>query len=172
MKELFPYKSKEMKAKKQLIVLMVSLAVTAFSTYRMKYNVGRYSPERYVHAILIGLAAFLVLYMTYKTVIKRFSKNTIDQKKYARLFDLESSFVTGEVEFYFTLEEPKYIAFSILDVNMNEIKLVKEGDFKKGGHIVRFDSFELPTGGYFYCLTTDNQKTMKKMVIQHDKVTA
>ncbi len=161
-----------MSKKTQVLLLTVSLLITAFSTYRMKYNVGRYSPERYVHATLIGLSAFLVLYLFYKLVIKRFSKDSIDPANYARLFDLERSFITGEVEFYFTVEQAKAIKFSILDPAMNEILVVKEGEVKSGGHLVRFDTSKLPNGGYFYCLETDNQKTMKKIVVQHDKVTA
>ncbi len=161
-----------MKKRTQLILLAVSLAVSSFSAYRMANYVGRFSVERYVHAILIGLSAALILYMFYKNVIKRFSKGHVDHKKYAKLFELEHAVVTGELEFYFTIEDPKDIRFSILSKDMQLLEVVKEGPVSRGGHIVRYETTKLEDGIYFYCLETDNQKTMKRMRVQHVKVTA
>lgn len=161
-----------MKKRTQLILLAVSLAVSTFSAYRMANHVSRYGIERYVHAILIGLSAALILYMFYKNVIKRFSKGHLDQKKYAKLFELEHTVVTGELEFYFTTEDAKDIRFSILSRDMQLLEVVKEGPVSSGGHIVRYGTDKLEDGIYFYCLETDNQKTMKRMRVQHVKVTA
>jgi hypothetical protein len=48
--------------------------------------------------------------------------------------------------------------------------VLKEAEMKSGGHIIRFDSSQLANGIYFYCLETDNQKTLKKMKVFHDKL--
>lgn len=160
-----------MKKSTQLILLAVSLAVSSFSAYRMANHVSRYGYERYVHVILIGCSAVLILYMLYTSIIKRFSKDHIDHQKYAKLFELENTVVTGELEFYFTIEDAKEVKFSILSKEMQLLEVVKEGHFASGGHIVRYTTDKLEDGVYFYCLETDNQKTMKRMRVQHVKLT-
>lgn len=160
-----------MTKRQQLILLLASLAISTVSVIRMTYYVSRRSPERYVHGIMIGLSFSLILYLLYKTFIKRMSKGTIDQTKYARLFELEYATSTGIVEFYFTIEEPKKVKFSILTQGLEEMEVLKDESVKSGGHIVRFDSMKLQNGTYFYCLETENQKTMKRLRIQHDKLT-
>jgi hypothetical protein len=160
-----------MKRKQQIILLTVSMVISAFSVIRMTYFVSRRSPERYVHGILIGLTACLIIYTLYKSFIKRMSKGNFDQTKFAKLFELENPYPTGEIEFYFTIEEPKSVKFSILTKGLEEIHVLKDEAVKSGGHIVRFDSSILENGVYFYCLETENQKTMKRVHIQHDKLT-
>lgn len=150
----------------------LSLALSLLIMYRVNFAKNVRSWESYALAIAIALAAFAMLYIAYKELIKRFSRTSIDPKSFARLFDIEAKSVTGEVEFYFTIEETKEVNFSILDKQMQPLIEVVNKPFSSGGHIVRFDTAQVPSGVYFYCLHTDNQKTMKKIIIQHDNLTA
>lgn len=159
-------------SKKAIISLIsLSLIISILVLYRVNYVKGIRSWESNLLAILIGLAAISMLYIAYKELIKRFSRSKIDQADYAKLYDLENTNVSGQVEFYFTIEQPKEVVFTILNQNMDELEVLVSGSFKQGGHIVRYDTNKLETGIYFYCLTTPNQKTMKKIKVQHVKLT-
>jgi hypothetical protein len=160
-----------MTKRNQLIVLLISLLASSFSIYQLTYNVSRRSPMRYAYAIAIGLSACLILYLLYKNFIQRMNKGAINHADYAKLYELNNTEVTGELEFYFTLEDAKEVKFSILNQDLSENTVVKNELFKSGGHIVRFNTAELENGIYFYCLETNKQKTMKRMKVQHDKLT-
>lgn len=160
-----------MKKKSLLTLVGLSLVITSLILFRVNFVKGIRSWESKVLGTLIALAAVMMLYVAYKAVIKRFSKGTLKKEDYARLFDLENKVQNSEVEFYFTIEQPKKVVFSILNEKMEAVKVVQDKEFPSGGHIVRFDVKELSNGVYFYCLETDNQKTMKKMVVQHDNLT-
>ena len=159
-----------MTKRNQLIVLLISLLISSFAIYQMG-SVARRSSMRYVYAIAIGLSACLILYLLYKNFIQRLNKGAINHAEYVKLFELENTLVTGELEFYFTTEDPKDVKFSILNQDLSEKMILREELFKTGGHIVRFDTSQLENGIYFYCLETNNQKTMKRMKVQHDKLT-
>ncbi len=121
---------------------------------------------------LVVSLAVLVLVIAYRKLLRYLGKGAPVKEHYAVLYGLERPHVTGEVEFYFTLEKPRGIIFSILDNAMNEIRVIADQDYASGGHILRFDTKALENGIYFYCLRSDNQKTMKRMVVQHDNMTA
>jgi len=160
-----------MKKKSLLALVGLSLLITLLILFRVNFVKGIRSWESKVLGTLIALAAIAMLYIAYKSVIKRFSKGALKKEDYALLFDLENKTQKGEVEFYFTIEKDKKVVFSILNEKMEAIKVVRDKTFPSGGHIVRFDVKELDNGVYFYCLETDNQKTMKKMFVQHDNLT-
>lgn len=160
-----------MKKKSLLTLVVLSLVITSLILFRVNFVKGIRSWESKVLGTLIALAAIMMLYVAYKAVIKRFSKGTLKKEDYALLFDLESKVQNNEVEFYFTIEQTKKVVFSILNEKMETVKIIQDKEFPSGGHIVRLDVKELDNGVYFYCLETDNQKTMKKMVVQHDNLT-
>lgn len=160
-----------MKKRTILTLVGLSLIITILILFRVNFVKGIRSWESKVLGTLIGLAAIAMLYITYKSIIRRFSRGALKKEDYALLFDLESKAQSGEVEFYFTIEQNRKVVFSILNAKMEAIKVLQDKEFPSGGHIVRFDSKDLDSGTYFYCLETDNQKTMKKMFIQHDNLT-
>lgn len=159
-----------MKKRTLLTLIGLSLTITLLVLFRVNFVKGIRSWESKVLGTLIALAAIMMLYIAYKSVIKRFSKGVLKKEDYALLFDLENRTQNGEVEFYFTIEQKRKVVFSILNVKMEPIKVLHDKEFPSGGHIVRFDSKDLEDGAYFYCLETDNQKTMKKMFVQHDNL--
>ncbi|MDR0801842.1 hypothetical protein [Fluviicola sp.] len=160
-----------MKKKTLLSLTGLSLFITVLVLYRVNFVKGIRSWESKLLATLIVMAAVVMLYIAYKSIIRRFSKGSLKKEDYALLFDLENKEQSGEMEFYFTIEKPKNVVFSILNAKMETIEVLQDKEFALGGHIIRFDTNALGNGVYFYCLQTDNQKTMKKMHVQHDKMT-
>jgi hypothetical protein len=161
-----------MKKKAIITLLSLSLILSVLILIRINFIKGIRTWESHVFGVLIVIVAVALLVVAYRTLLKRLQKGKVDQKKYALLFDLENNRVSGEVEFYFTVEENKPVRFVILDSNMQEIKEVVSKNFDKGGHIVRFDVSTLTPGVYFYSIVTDNQRSMKKIFVQHDNLTA
>lgn len=159
-----------MKNKSAIIAIVISLCIGTIAFIRLSYVKKVLSWETKVWGTLIALSAVMMLYIAYKLVIKRFSRGALKKEDYALLFDLENKAQSGEMEFYFTIEQERRVVFSILNAKMEPVKVLQDKEFPSGGHIVRFDSTQLENGFYFYCLETDNQKTMKKMLVQHDNL--
>lgn len=109
----------------------------------------------------------LVLFIIARKVKARVLRGTPDLTKYCVLYPLENELVSGEIEIYFTCEELKYVSIVVLDSGLEEVFKIVEKEFSSGGNIVRFDTSIISNGHYFYCLQTDNQKTMKKMVVNN-----
>jgi hypothetical protein len=112
----------------------------------------------------ITIITVILLYMR---VISKEKGKLITQKKYCVLYSFEENVQQGNLEFYFTNEEMKQVSFELLSEKEEFIELIKEGQFKPGGHIIRFDSTKIKNGVYFYQLRTDNQIIKKKMVVDN-----
>lgn len=160
-----------MKKKTSIILVLISLVVMSVSYYLIRFVVRDRSMEATALAILFTLMGVMVLYIAYRELLKRFGKGSPVKEDYAVLFGLEKPKITGEVEFYFTMNQPKHIVFTILDQQMQPVQVIADQDYQSGGHILRFNTESLDNGVYFYCLESENQKTMKRMFIQHDKMT-
>jgi hypothetical protein len=112
--------------------------------------------------------ALILIYIAYKKLLAYLGKGTPSPNDYCVLYSLEIEPAKGELEFYFTSAVPRSVKIEILNDDLSLNTLIIEKEFSDGGHIIRFDSNTLPNGNYFYCLRTDNQKTMKKMRVQND----
>ncbi len=117
--------------------------------------------------ILIVLSITTLAILFYRRLLMRLNRDNMNTADYCVLYPLESQTVKGEVEIYFTAEQPREAKITLLDTDMNEVQVIKEGKFTSGGNIVRFDTTKVSNGNYFYALVTDNQKTSKKMRIQN-----
>jgi hypothetical protein len=111
-------------------------------------------------AVLIGM-------IIYKRVLGKMRQGEVSLNDYCVLYSLERNEQTGELEFYFTNEQPKHVVFEILSEAEEVLHTLTDQEYKKGGHIIRFDSKELANGTYFYQLRTSNQQTKKRMVINN-----
>lgn len=127
-----------------------------------------YSISKVLIGILFVSLILLVLYILYKKVIAHLGKGSPVLNDYCVLYNLEKSPVVGEMEIYFTTKFPKTVTIEILNADMSLYTTVVEKEYMEGGHIIRFDSTKLPNGNYFYGLRTENQKTVKKIVVQND----
>lgn len=154
-----------------IILVLTSLVVMSVIYYLFRYVVEDRSLMSKVLAILFTILGILVLYLAYKELLRHLGKGIPPKEDYAVLYGLERAKVTGEVEFYFTIDQPKKVLFSLLNSDLEEIRVLADQEYKVGGHIVRYDTSHLPEGIYFYCLRSENQKTMKRMFVQHDKLT-
>lgn len=121
--------------------------------------------------ILIGILcvslAIVVIIIAYRKLLGYLGKGGIVPKDYCVLYSVENNPAKGEVEIYFTTEFEKKVTIELLNEDLTVNRVLKELDAKNGGYIVRFQSEELPNGNYFYCLKSDNQKTMKRLTIQN-----
>ncbi|MFN5030711.1 MAG: hypothetical protein ACK5FX_00705 [Flavobacteriia bacterium] len=121
--------------------------------------------------ILIGILcvslAIVVIIIAYRKLLGYLGKGGIAPKDYFVLYSVENNPAQGEVEIYFTTEFEKKVTIELLNEDLTVNRVLKELDAKNGGYIVRFQSEELPNGNYFYCLKSDNQKTMKRLTIQN-----
>lgn len=118
----------------------------------------------YILCVTLGL---LLLFIGYREILRYLNRKTPSKQNYCVLYELEKNPVVGELEFYFTSDLVKTVTLNILDAEMNLFKEVETLECHKGGNIIRYDSTQIPNGNYFYCLQTENQKTMKKMRIQN-----
>lgn len=126
-----------------------------------------YSVERVLLGVLFVSLALLVLIIAYRKLLAYFGKGTPSPKDYCILYSIEKDPARGEIEIYFTTTRQKHVSIEIFNFELVLLKVVKEGVFSEGGHIVRFDSSEFSNGDYYYGLRTDNQKTVKKMKISN-----
>ena len=126
-----------------------------------------YSITKVVLGILAVSLVLLVLYISYKKLLFYLGRGIPVAKDYCVLYSLEQDPAKGEIEMYFTTEFPKTVVIELLNADMSVNQLIVERDFKEGGHIVRFDTNTIENGIYFFCLRTDNQKTMKKMTVKN-----
>lgn len=126
-----------------------------------------YSIPQILLIILTVSLILLVAFILYKKLLTRLGKGVPVQKDYCVLYGLEQNPVKGEMEIYFTSENPKTVKIDLLNEDMSVHTTIVEKDYSDGGHIVRFDTLQIPDGNYFYCLQTDNQKTMKKVLVKN-----
>ena len=119
--------------------------------------------------ILIGILfvslAILVLIIAYRKLLGYLGKGSAPKEDYCILYSLEEDPAEGEVSFYFTSERKRVVQLHILDERYGFLMEVFNAECKVDGNIIRFQTTALPNGQYFYCLITDNQKTMKKMAV-------
>jgi len=123
--------------------------------------------QRNIDAIILFLIislSILLLVILYKLLLKYLSKDRVRNEDFCVLYSLEEKFPSGMTEFYFTVQKEKkeFVKFQILDSNWNEITTVKEGEFSHGGHIIRYDIDQLPSGEFYFGIKTKSQETFKK----------
>ena len=122
--------------------------------------------ERLLDFLVITL--FIVIgIILYRLLLRRLSKGKVDMDSFCTLYSLEKNPISGEVEFYFVSPDMIKVEFSIWKENDKIIEL-KNDYFKKGGHLVRFDSTSIPDGEYFFGLVTSKQRTIKRFKIQNN----
>ncbi len=65
----------------------------------------------------------------------------------------------------FHLSSPSEVSLIVYDVNGTEVKRLAEGFRLMGEHVINFNAEGLPSGIYFYRLTTGKNSVTKKMVL-------
>jgi hypothetical protein len=127
-----------------------------------------YSISKVVIGILLTSITLLILIIAYKKLLARLGKGNPIKEDYCELYNLEETPSKNEVAFYFTCNSERSIILELLSNELTTIQIIAEKIVQEGGHIIRFDTKSIPNGTYFYCLKTDNQKTMKKMIVANN----
>ena len=122
--------------------------------------------EKLIDFLFISLFIILAIIL-YRLLLRKLSKGKVDMDSFCTLYSLEKNPVSGEVEFYFVSPDMIKVEFSIWKENEKVFEL-KNDYFKKGGHIVRFESTSIPDGEYFFGIVTSNQRTVKRFKIQNN----
>ena len=127
-----------------------------------------YSISKVIIGILLTSITLLILIIAYKKLLARLGKGNPIKEDYCVLYNLEESPSQNEVAIYFTCNSERSILLELLSNELTTIQIIAEKIVQEGGHIIRFDTKSIPNGTYFYCLKTDNQKTMKKMIVANN----
>lgn len=116
--------------------------------------------------LLISLV-IIILVILYKLLLRYLSKGRVKNEDFCTLYSLEETKPTGITEFYFVIqnETPIFIKFQILDSKWNLVETLREEEYSKGGHIIRYNMDDLSAGTYYYGIKTENQETFKKFNI-------
>ena len=109
--------------------------------------------------------AIIVFFILYRMLLQRFKRQTMLQDNYIRLSPFEGEFGKGTIQFFFTADEEKEVLFRVYDKSGEYEVVLKNEVVKKGGHVVNFNTLEVPNGIYFYEIKTPNQKTSKVIEI-------
>jgi hypothetical protein len=121
--------------------------------------------ERVIEFLIITLL-ILVAIIAYRYLLKYLSKGRVDQALFCELYSLDHDPASGEVSFYFVCPELTLLSFKIWDSNQVVRELTNK-EYPQGGHLLRFQTSELPNGTYFFGIETSKQKTQKRFNIQN-----
>lgn len=111
--------------------------------------------------------AVIVFFILYRLMLRNMKKNVTDPVKYAILHEVEQNPASGQIQFYITMAEKHVANFELYNKDGSHRIVLKEGDFEPKGHIITFDTSQVPNGHYFYELKTENQKTSKILEIRN-----
>ena len=136
-----------------MFILSIILAKTSFSQVAL--------------GTLYASLVIIILFLVYKRILMNINREEPTKNLYCELIFLENDLAKGLVEFYFSNLDKKAIRFEILDSKYQTVAVLAEEEFEKGQHIVRFDSTTVANGSYYYQLKTDNQETMRKMIVSN-----
>jgi hypothetical protein len=110
--------------------------------------------------------SFLILLaiIGYRALLRKFQRGQVKHKDYCELYTLDHEPASGELSFYFVCPEQTRVQFAIWQ-NNELVRELANANFEKGGHILRFDSLQIPNGVYYYGIITPDQETKKRMTI-------
>jgi len=128
---------------------------------------NRYFNQALVIKFLCITLVILVLIILYRMLLRYLNRKRVKTEDYCTLYTVEDQPVSGVIPFYFTTNQARKVTLLLETVSGEAVATLKEDPFEAGGHIVRYDSSQLPEGIYFYVLKTENQEIRKKLVIQH-----
>jgi hypothetical protein len=109
----------------------------------------------------------VVFILLYSLLLRRMKRGQITMDDYVELLPIEGDFAKGSIQFYFKNKAPKNIEFTIYNENNSFSKVIADELYQPGGHILKFDTTQIPNGRYYYEVKTENQKTSKLMEVRN-----
>jgi len=112
--------------------------------------------------------SFLILLavIAYRALLRRFQRGQVQHQDFCELYTLDQEPASGELAFYFVCPAPIEVRFGIWQNNQLLVELANQ-EFEKGGHILRYESSQLPNGVYYYGIITSEQETKKRMTVSN-----
>jgi len=115
--------------------------------------------------VLICTLAVLLFAIAYKKLLAYWGAKTKTKQHFCTLYNVEEQPAQGEIQLYFTAQEKKEVKIHLLTQDYEFFREIYCDICRLSGNIVHLDTKQLKNGVYFYCLITDNQKTMKKLIV-------
>jgi tetratricopeptide (TPR) repeat protein len=94
--------------------------------------------------------------------------NNDEQNKIVQEFSLDQNYpnpFNPATKITFTIQQTGHIKIKIYDLLGREIANLADGIYEAGKHEITFDASKLPSGVYFYNLTTESNSISKKMLL-------
>lgn len=92
-----------------------------------------------------------------RTDYQKLNKGTYEIYNYPNPFN-------PQTEIYYSLTEPSFVKLKIYDINGKEISMPVNSYQKNGSYKIKFDASGLPSGVYFYSISSNAFKSTGKMV--------
>jgi hypothetical protein len=115
---------------------------------------------------LIATLIILVAIIAYRFLLRYLSKGNVDQAQFCELYSLDHDPASGEVSFYFVCPNMTHVAFNIWKADQVVLQLTNK-EYEQGGHLLKFQTSELPNGTYYFGIETSKQKSQKRFTIQN-----
>lgn len=115
---------------------------------------------------LVVTLLILVAIIAYRFLLRYLSKGNVDQAVYCELYSLDHDPASGEVSFYFVCPEETHVTFNIWESDQIVRQLIDKSH-EQGGHLLKFQTSELPNGIYYFGIITTKQKSQKRFRIQN-----
>lgn len=115
---------------------------------------------------LVATLLILVAIIAYRFLLRYLSKGSVNQAVYCELYSLDNDPASGEVSFYFVCPEVTHVTFNIWESDQI-IRTLTDKEYEQGGHLLKFQTPELPNGTYYFGIVTTKQKSQKRFRIQN-----
>ena len=115
---------------------------------------------------LIATLIILVAIIAYRFLLRYLSKGNVDQAQFCELYSLDHEPASGEVSFYFVCPSTTHVTFQIWKADEVVLQLTAK-EYEQGGHLLKFQTSELPNGTYYFGIETSKQKSQKRFSIQN-----
>jgi hypothetical protein len=115
---------------------------------------------------LVATLIILVAIIAYRFLLRYLSKGNVDQAQFCELYSLDHDPASGEVSFYFVCPNTTHVAFYIWKADQVVLELTNK-EYEKGGHLLKFQTSELPNDTYYFGIETSKQKSQKRFTIRN-----
>jgi hypothetical protein len=152
-----------MKRKNAQIIFM-SIALSAAVVLFWQYTEYDWSGYAGLALVIGGITA---LFAAYRFLLAFLGKAEINKEKdgFPVLHPLSKPEVSGIISFMFELPVEGMVHFELQDMAQNRVKIVCEGMYSAGSHIVALDTSALTQGVYYCQFKANKYLTTRKIIV-------
>lgn len=150
--------------KKNAQIIFMSVALSAAVVLFWQYTEYDWSGYAGLALVIGGITA---LFAAYRFLLAFLGRQEIKKEKdgYPVLHPLSSTEVNGKVSFMFELPIEGTVHFEVQDMAQNSIKVICEGVFAAGAHIIELDTTALNKGVYYCQFKANKYLTTRKIFV-------